>query len=36
MATQGNTALNKGIPAMKDAFVIIVKTEWNAAIVNKL
>lgn len=36
MATQGNTALNKGIPAMKDAFVVIVKTEWNAAIVNKL
>lgn len=36
MATQGNTALNKGIPVIKDAFVVIVKTEWNAAIINKL
>lgn len=36
MATKGNTSLNKGIPALKDAFVIIVKTEWNAPIVNKL
>lgn len=36
MATKGNTSLNKGIPAIKDAFVIIVKTEWNAPIVNKL
>ena len=36
MATKGNTALNKGIPKLKDAFVVIVKTEWNSAIVNKL
>lgn len=36
MATKGNTVLNKGIPATKDAFVVIVKTEWNAAIINKL
>lgn len=36
MATKGNNALNKGIPALKDAFVVIVKTEWNAPIVNKL
>jgi 6,7-dimethyl-8-ribityllumazine synthase len=36
MATNGNKSLNKGIPALKDAFVVIVKTEWNAAIVNKL
>lgn len=36
MATKGNTSLNKGIPRIKDAFVVIVKTEWNAAIVNKL
>ncbi|MBS1579434.1 MAG: 6,7-dimethyl-8-ribityllumazine synthase [Bacteroidetes bacterium] len=36
MATKGNTSLHKGIPVLKDAFVIIVKTEWNAAIVNKL
>ena len=36
MASQGNTSLSKGIPSIKDAFVVIVKTEWNAAIVNKL
>jgi 6,7-dimethyl-8-ribityllumazine synthase len=36
MAAKGNTSLHKGIPSLKDAFVIIVKTEWNAAIVNKL
>ena len=36
MATKGNNALNKGIPQLKDAFVVIVKTEWNAPIVNKL
>jgi len=36
MATQGNTALSKGIPVIKDAFVVIVKTEWNAPIINKL
>ena len=36
MATKGNTSLHKGILTTKDAFVIIVKTEWNAHIVNKL
>lgn len=36
MATKGNTALHKGIPNITDAFVVIVKTEWNAHIVNKL
>jgi 6,7-dimethyl-8-ribityllumazine synthase len=36
MATKGNISLNKGIPSIKDAFVVIVKTEWNAAIVNRL
>lgn len=36
MATKGNSSLNKGIPSTKDAFVIIVKTEWNAPIINKL
>jgi 6,7-dimethyl-8-ribityllumazine synthase len=36
MATKGNTSVNKGIPAIKDAFVVIVNTEWNATIVNKL
>jgi 6,7-dimethyl-8-ribityllumazine synthase len=36
MATKGNTALSKGIPEIKDAFIVIVKTEWNAHIINKL
>lgn len=36
MASKGNTTLNKGIPSIKDAFVVIVKTEWNAHIINKL
>jgi len=36
MATKGNIALQKGIPSTKDAFVVIVKTEWNAHIVKKL
>ena len=36
MATQGNTTLHKGIPQAQDAFVVIVKTEWNAHIVDKL
>jgi len=36
MATQGNTALQKGIPTPADAFIVIVKTEWNAHIVDKL
>jgi len=36
MATKGNSIVNKGIPKIKDAFVVIVKTEWNAAINNKL
>ncbi len=36
MATKGNTVLNKGIPQLTDAFVIIVKTEWNSHIVDEL
>lgn len=36
MATKGNIELTKGIPQLKDAFVVIVKTEWNAHIVNQL
>ena len=36
MATKGNTALNKGIPILQDAFVVIVKTEWNAHIIDRL
>ena len=36
MATGGNTELQKGIPQLRDAFVVIVKTEWNAHIADKL
>ncbi len=36
MASKGNTSLNKGIPIIQDAFVIIVKTEWNSIIVDQL
>jgi len=36
MASKGNKIVNKGIPKLKDAFVVIVKTEWNAHIINKL
>ena len=36
MATTGNTLLGEGIPILKDAFVVIVKTEWNAHIVDAL
>src|SRR4051794_25783126 len=36
MATKGNIELNKGIPVLKDAFVVIVKTEWNSHIINRL
>ncbi len=36
MSTKGNKVLSKGIPNLKDAFVVIVKTEWNAHIVDKL
>ncbi len=36
MATKGNTLLNEGIPQIKDAFVVIVRTEWNAHIVDML
>ena len=36
MATKGNTIINEGIPVIKDAFVVIIKTEWNSTIVNKL
>lgn len=36
MASSGNNLVNKGIPSAKDAFVILVKTEWNAPIVNLL
>lgn len=36
MASQGNdTLLNKGI-LKKDAFIVIVKTEWNASIADEL
>ena len=36
MATKGNTQLQQGIPQLTDAFVVIVKTEWNAEIADKL
>ena len=36
MASKGNKTLSKGIPQIKDAFVIIVKTEWNKHVVDKL
>ena len=36
MASKGNKIVSKGIPKIKDAFVIIVKTEWNKHIVDKL
>ncbi|MDB5192781.1 MAG: 6,7-dimethyl-8-ribityllumazine synthase [Segetibacter sp.] len=36
MATKGNIEVNKGIPQLADAFVVIVKTEWNAHIIDKL
>ncbi|MDQ2753732.1 MAG: 6,7-dimethyl-8-ribityllumazine synthase [Bacteroidota bacterium] len=36
MASEGNIELNKGIPNIGDAFVVIVKTEWNAHIANAL
>ncbi len=36
MATGGNTVLHKGIPQLRNAFVVIVKTEWNAHIADKL
>lgn len=36
MASKGNKTLQKGIPQLKDAFIIIVKTEWNKNIVDKL
>ena len=36
MASEGNNSLVKGIPIIKDAFVVIVKTEWNSKIVDEL
>ncbi|WP_207493316.1 6,7-dimethyl-8-ribityllumazine synthase [Aridibaculum aurantiacum] len=36
MATKGNTSLIRGIPTIADAFVVIVKTEWNAHIIDRL
>jgi len=36
MASEGNKSLLKGIPIIKDAFVVIVKTEWNSNIVDAL
>ncbi len=36
MASTGNIALLEGIPEIEDAFVVIVKTEWNPNIVDRL
>ncbi len=36
MAGDGNTILHKGIPDLGDAFIIIVKTEWNDTITGRL
>lgn len=36
MASLGNNLLQQGIPVLKDAFVVIVKTEWNSKIVDEL
>ena len=36
MASTGNIALIEGIPEIEDAFVVIVKTEWNPNIVDRL
>jgi 6,7-dimethyl-8-ribityllumazine synthase len=36
MASEGNNLLQKGIPILADAFVVIVKTEWNNTIVDEL
>lgn len=36
MSTQGNNALIKGIPKLEDAFVVILKTEWNAELIDRL
>lgn len=36
MATGGNTILHEGIPLLRDAFVVIVKTEWNDNINSRL
>lgn len=36
MATKGNTEVNKGIPVIRNAFIVIVKTEWNAHIIDRL
>jgi len=36
MASEGNKTLHKGIPSIGDAFVVIVKTEWNSGIVDEL
>lgn len=36
MSTQGNNVLIQGIPTVKDAFVVILKTEWNSQFTDAL
>jgi len=36
MASTGNNVLTQGIPELADAFVVLVKTEWNQHLVDRL
>ena len=36
MAKEGNTGLYKDIPQLRDVFVVIIKTEWNADLTDML
>ena len=36
MASEGNKKIQEGIPQLQDAFVVIVKTAWNAKVVDEL
>ena len=36
MTTEGNINVLKGIPSIEDAFVVIVRTEWNQDIIDRL
>jgi len=36
MASEGNSTLYKNIPQLRDVFIVIIKTEWNADLTDKL
>jgi 6,7-dimethyl-8-ribityllumazine synthase len=36
MASEGNNTLYKDIPQLKDVFITIIKTEWNADLTDKM